>query len=219
MLENHNQYGRSMLEMLGVLAVVGMLSVIGIKGFQYAMERHRVNELTEEYISFIQNLLPYETDFVKIKNTKSPEKALYLVPYIRKMNIIPSKWQIFSGNYLRDSIGVLLDPHIRHEPGGIRANKITWNYILKSAETNVPPQRLCEIMYTRIVLPYHELISMVAYFTDETEGDASSISEYGDNYCNGKSRRCITSLTLTDIQDRCSRCADKNKRCLLVISF
>lgn len=36
MLENHNQYGRSMLEMLGVLAVVGMLSVIGIKGFQYA---------------------------------------------------------------------------------------------------------------------------------------------------------------------------------------
>lgn len=219
MLENHNQYGRSMLEMLGVLAVVGMLSVIGIKGFQYAMERHRVNELTEEYISFIQNLLPYETDFVKIKNTKSPEKALYLVPYIRKMNIIPSKWQIFSGNYLRDSIGVLFDPHIRHEPGGIRANKITWNYILKSAETNVPPQRLCEIMYTRIVLPYHELISMVAYFTDETEGNASNISEYGDNYCNGKSRRCITSLTLTDIQDRCSRCADKNKRCLLVISF
>lgn len=140
MLENHNQYGRSMLEMLGVLAVVGMLSVIGIKGFQYAMERHRVNELTEEYISFIQNLLPYETDFVKIKNTKSSEKALYLVPYIRKMNIIPPKWQIFSGNYLRDSIGVLLDPHIRHEPGGIRANKITWNYILKSAETNVPPK-------------------------------------------------------------------------------
>lgn len=33
MLENHNQYGRSMLEMLGVLAVVGILSVIGVKKF------------------------------------------------------------------------------------------------------------------------------------------------------------------------------------------
>lgn len=42
MLENHNQYGRSMLEMLGVLAVVGILSVIGIKSFQYAMERYRL---------------------------------------------------------------------------------------------------------------------------------------------------------------------------------
>ena len=129
MLGNHNQYGRSILEMLGVLAVVGILSVIGVKSFHYAMERHRVNELAEEYIGFIQNLLPYETDFVKIKKTKSPEKALYLVPYLRKMNIIPPKWQIVNGNYLRDSIGVLLDPLIRHEPGGIRENKITWNYI------------------------------------------------------------------------------------------
>lgn len=77
MLENHNQYGRSMLEMLGVLAIVGILSVIGVKSFHYAMERHRVNELAEEYIGFIQNLLPYETDFVKIKKTKSPKK-----PYI-----------------------------------------------------------------------------------------------------------------------------------------
>lgn len=70
MLENHNQYGRSILEMLGVLAVVGILSVIGVKSFHYAMERHRVNELAEEYIGFIQNLLPYETDFVKIKKNK-----------------------------------------------------------------------------------------------------------------------------------------------------
>ena len=30
MQENHNQYGRSILEMLGVLAVVGILSVIGV---------------------------------------------------------------------------------------------------------------------------------------------------------------------------------------------
>ena len=155
MLENHNQYGRSMLEMLGVLAVVGILSVIGIKGFQYAMERHRVNELAEEYVGFIQNLLPYETDFVKMKNTKSPEKALYLVPYIKKINIIPPKWRVTGRNYLQDSLGIFFDPHIRHEPGGIRHNKIAWNYILKSKESDVPPQRLCEIMYMHIVLPYH----------------------------------------------------------------
>ena len=72
MLDNHNQYGRSMLEMLGGLAIVGILSVIGIKSFQYAMERHRVNELAEEYIGFIKSLLPYESDFVKIIITKSP---------------------------------------------------------------------------------------------------------------------------------------------------
>lgn len=218
MLGNHNQSGRSIFEMLGVLAVVGILSVIGIKSFQYAMERHRVNKLVEEYIGFIQNLLSYETDFVKMKNRESPESALYLVPHIKKMNIIPPKWQADSGNFLKDSIGAQLDPHIRHEPGGIRHNKIAWNYILKSEKSKVPPQKLCEIIYARIILPYHELISKVAYFTNEAGESSSSISEYGDNYCK-KSKQCITSLTLADIQDRCSRCRDKNKRCLLVISF
>ena len=37
--------GRSMVEMLGVLAVVGVLSVGGIAGYTYAMNKHYANEL------------------------------------------------------------------------------------------------------------------------------------------------------------------------------
>ncbi len=40
--------GRSMVEMLGVLAVIGVLAVMGIRGFQSAMTRHRANELLNE---------------------------------------------------------------------------------------------------------------------------------------------------------------------------
>ncbi len=36
--------GRSMIEMLGVLAVVGVLSIAALAGFQYAMNKHRANE-------------------------------------------------------------------------------------------------------------------------------------------------------------------------------
>lgn len=36
--------GRSMIEMLGVLAVIGVLSLGALAGFQYAMNRHRGNE-------------------------------------------------------------------------------------------------------------------------------------------------------------------------------
>ena len=42
------EQGRSMVEMLGVLAVVGILSVAGMKGFTYAMSEHRANELLYE---------------------------------------------------------------------------------------------------------------------------------------------------------------------------
>ena len=44
-----NQYGRSMIEMLGVLAIVGVLSIGGIAGYSKAMEMWKVNKLVNEY--------------------------------------------------------------------------------------------------------------------------------------------------------------------------
>ena len=37
--------GRSMVEMLGVLAIIGVLSIGGIAGYTYAMDRHYTNEI------------------------------------------------------------------------------------------------------------------------------------------------------------------------------
>ena len=42
------QSGRSMVEMLGVLAVMGIISIGGVYGYTKAMERHRANELLNE---------------------------------------------------------------------------------------------------------------------------------------------------------------------------
>jgi len=39
------QTGRSMIEMLGVLAIIGVLSVGGLMGYQRAMNTHQANEL------------------------------------------------------------------------------------------------------------------------------------------------------------------------------
>ena len=43
--DRKEEQGRSMVEMLGVLAVVGVLSVGGIAGYTYAMNKHYANEL------------------------------------------------------------------------------------------------------------------------------------------------------------------------------
>ena len=42
---NTNETGRSMVEMLGVLAIIGVLSVGGIAGYNMAMKRYRANEI------------------------------------------------------------------------------------------------------------------------------------------------------------------------------
>ncbi len=45
-----SQSGRSMVEMLGVLAIIGVLSVGGIAGYSLSMRRHRANQIVD-YVS------------------------------------------------------------------------------------------------------------------------------------------------------------------------
>ena len=43
-VQNQAQEGRSMIEMLGVLAVIGVLSIGGISGYRMAMDRYQANK-------------------------------------------------------------------------------------------------------------------------------------------------------------------------------
>jgi len=55
-LFNKNESGRSMVEMLGVLAVIGVLSIGGIAGYRYAVKQMSLNQLSE-----VLNLMIMET--------------------------------------------------------------------------------------------------------------------------------------------------------------
>ena len=59
------QSGRSMIEMLGVLAIIGVLSVGGIAGYSKAMMKYRVNKTIEQLSLVSQNV---RTFFVKQKD-------------------------------------------------------------------------------------------------------------------------------------------------------
>ena len=54
--KNSNQSGRSMIEMLGVLALVGVLSVGGIAGYSKAMEKFKINKLIDQISHIVTNL-------------------------------------------------------------------------------------------------------------------------------------------------------------------
>lgn len=49
------QSGRSMIEMLGVLAVIGVLSVGGLVGYSKAIERYKVNETINHITHIVTN--------------------------------------------------------------------------------------------------------------------------------------------------------------------
>ncbi|MCP4394679.1 MAG: hypothetical protein GY804_10500 [Alphaproteobacteria bacterium] len=51
-----SQSGRSMIEMLGVLAIVGVLSVGALAGYSAAMERYKVNKNNEQFQTLLFNI-------------------------------------------------------------------------------------------------------------------------------------------------------------------
>ena len=53
---NSIQSGRSMIEMLGVLAIVGVLSVGGIAGYSKAMEKFKINKTIDQISQIATNI-------------------------------------------------------------------------------------------------------------------------------------------------------------------
>ncbi len=51
-----NESGRSMIEMLGVLAIIGVLSVGGIAGYSKAMNKYKVNSVADQMAMIVTNL-------------------------------------------------------------------------------------------------------------------------------------------------------------------
>ena len=63
------ELGRSMIEMLGVLAIIGVLSVGGIAGYSKAMEQFKINKTIEQYNYLIFGMLNYMKDIPKTTQT------------------------------------------------------------------------------------------------------------------------------------------------------
>lgn len=67
------QKGRSMIEMLGVLAIIGVLSGAGLYGYQKAMAKHRFNATINQMATIINNV---RTAFAS-SNTGSKPYAIF----------------------------------------------------------------------------------------------------------------------------------------------
>ncbi len=52
----NNESGRSMIEMLGVLAIIGVLSVGGIAGYSKAMTKFKTNKVSDQVSTIVTNL-------------------------------------------------------------------------------------------------------------------------------------------------------------------
>lgn len=76
--------GRSMIEMLGVLAIVGVLSVGGIAGYSKAMRMYKLNKWKNDFIYMMTNL---KTFYLNSKTYSNKDESI--IELMKELEIIP----------------------------------------------------------------------------------------------------------------------------------
>lgn len=77
--------GRSMVEMLGVLAIIGVLSVGAISGYSKAMMKYKLNKQREQISQIMMSLIEYRSIFTSVGHQES------IVPILIKLNALPQE--------------------------------------------------------------------------------------------------------------------------------
>lgn len=84
-----SENGRSMVEMLGVLAIIGVLSVGAIAGYGKAMFKYKLNKQTEQLNQVIGAIVRYKSSLmINSVSADAPASDYQLVPMLKKLGEI-----------------------------------------------------------------------------------------------------------------------------------
>ena len=89
-LSRTEQTGRSMVEMLGVLAIIGVLSVGGISGYSKAMAKYKLTKAQDQITMLLMN--------IRTAYATSPTYSGFNTSIAAEFNIAPSDMITGSGN-------------------------------------------------------------------------------------------------------------------------
>ncbi len=117
---NRNQFGRSTVEILGVLAIIGVLSIAAILGYSYGMDKYRANKIIQdislrgvEMLARLENSEEFtEEDLARgweNETTIYPTSFFYEDDYDRfgvQVTGVPSRVCRFIGDSISDSIEI-----------------------------------------------------------------------------------------------------------------
>lgn len=212
-----NQTGRSMIEILGVLAIVGVLSVGAIAEFGKAMYKWKAIKCAEEYNLFISEMLVYEKDWIKMKR-KQGSGHLYIGPYMEQWGMVPSSWTV-SGNYFSDRLGNRIIPFVRNDLGSSSFNwRVDIDFVL-SQRKGKETAEFCRLVFHNVIIPNRDRIFAIRVAENRNDSWNNGSDWYmGSQYC-GDSKNCLETLELIDIEKLCNVCSEEKQACNILTLF
>jgi len=199
------QSGRSMVEMLGVLAIIGVLSVGAIAGYQKAMFKYKLNKQAQQLTQIISVMSEYCGQWGTILDSE-------VLNYLRKSGQLPNEmFKEHEGNFLFDTFDnkISLAPNDCRD--GICHENIMRYYMNDRSEFDI-----C-YNFVQTAVSFASEISKLGNYFQKSDGDVDySGTYYGESFCSD-SRKCLRNITMDDIQNMCQRCKDQELCAFFVI--
>ena len=198
--------GRSMVEMLGVLAIIGVLSVGAIAGYSKAMMKYKLNKQAEQ-ISWLLNALYRH----RLSFGRGPQ-AMSLTPYFIKLGEIPQEMIKDDSGYLYDRFGA----EITLQTNGCNdENTICSEVILRYHTSSSENFAVCQNLLT-VAKEFHNDIYSTGVYKNTND-----IYNYGNRYLGDKecTNNCIRNITQEQIYNQCKYCDEGSTDCTLYFIF
>ena len=199
--------GRSMVEMLGVLAIIGVLSVGAISGYSKAMFKYKLNKQAEQLSTIINAGLRYAGTWNFTQN-------INLVPYFIKLGEVPE-------NMIKDSSQYIYDVFNTRLGMGYTINDENQHYtqfyiMLDTSDDSDYSLSICRNI-VNISKEFHANLWKISILNQGSEGALVGDGEtwdgktyMGDAYCTGGSQ-CLKDMTMEDIDTFCRYNLDKTE--------
>ena len=188
--------GRSMVEMLGVLAIIGVLSVGAIAGYSKAMMKYRLNKQAEAFNMLLANALQISPN-INVPNTHTVQNNLLF-----KLNLIPDG--IFYNKTDNSLTDVFKNSFSFYST--TRWPNYTWGILFRLQNTKAS----FDICVNLVQIGQNfssELLYVkrqdVIYAEDSSITDYQEYILYGDKMC--ENNKCLKKLQIEDIYNICQQ--------------
>ena len=186
--------GRSMVEMIGVLAIIGVLSIGAIAGYSKAMMKYKLNKQSEQLNTVINTIARniHSFDNLHASGGNTPDLTRYFI----KMGEIPTE-MVQNTGFLKDVFG------------------IQWASFINSTDTHIFLEGIAPVLKTKsadnlaicqnVILTAKENADNIWDFITASTDSGSSIGRlFGNDECL-TGRQCLKDVTLDDIYTICNK--------------
>ena len=198
-----SENGRSMVEMLGGLAIIGVLSVGAIAGYSKAMMKYKLNKYSEQMNTVINAVARNLHSFNDIK-----QGGTVLTKTFIKMGEIPTEMvKSAGGKFIYDIFGQRWEIFIGTDGSNLFLTSWMNNGSSFLSSKSADSLAVCHNILTVAKENSDSIWAITATSSSSDsslEGnDTVGHAIYGDKYCSAN-EKCLKNLTLDDVYSICS---------------